>query len=231
VETQALEEEQDIIALLATQGEDDSDFDEDEFDTSLPDDTEALKQMLEREREIKQKRNKTLKKREQAIHRMQEEQDAMKKRLDELMTKSEQSPNVEAEKREREEAHQKWRDSVADDPSKAVDFATWQMGEMQENMVNYLAKMQTSFDSQIAELKGEMSPDKQKYRDKINSLKRNPEFSDMDDNTILKFIRATESLKQPRGSIGGRRAEANPSEEQALEEARKKYRQMFGNEL
>lgn len=226
------EEEKDIIDILSTQGQEVDEEEVEGLPTELPDDPDELKQLVADYQERVSKRNKTIKKRSDATHRMQEEIEALKSQVETYQSQSTQASTAEAQKQEQEKAYAEWRDSVSDDPSKAVDFATWQAGQMQDRMVDYIAKMQSSLEGQIAALKGEMNPEKQKYRDKIATLKQNPDFSDLDDDTAIKFIRATEQIKLgPRGTIGGKPVPTQKTREKRLDELRKRAKEHMQNGL
>jgi len=200
-EAQALEEEEvDVVSLFATESEEDDDGYEDEVES---DDLDAVKERLA-------KRNKSLRKSKQAIHRVTEENKALLERLEriEQSMSNKSAPNAEVQQQEREKALAEWRDSVAENPEKAVDFATWQASQIQDSVVGYLAEMKREFASQLAEIRGATNPEKLKYEAELNMMRSNPEFDGLDDDVLLKFIRAskTANSKIPRGSLGGKRA-------------------------
>lgn len=221
-----VEENEDIISLLASQGAED---DDEEVSEEIDTDTEDIEELKARI----SKRNKSLKKSKQAVHRVQEEKDALLQRIEELERKMQApaSTDVEAQKREQEEALKKWRDSVEDDPSKAVDFANWQMTQMQENFSDVLVKMQQGFDAKLAEIKGEINPEKMKYRDQIGKLRQNPAFAELDDNALMAIIRSSEGIKIPRGGVGGQPVKKVGDPDQAYKEAREQYAKLLNNGL
>lgn len=230
-EVQAKEVEQDLIDLI-TMSSDESEGDDDVegLPSELPDDPDELKQLVVDYQNRVSKRNKTVKKRTEATHRMQEEIEALKSQVDSFKNQSTQASTVEAQKQEHDKAIAEWRDSVSDDPSKAVDFATWQTTQMQDKVVNYIASMQQKFDDQIAELKGATNPTRQKYQAKIDQLKSNPRFAGFDDDQLM-VLAETLSEAKPRGPIGGKPVNATVSKEKKLDELRKKAREYMNNGL
>ena len=211
------EEEVDVISLLATQSEEVIDEDDDSEEEST--DSGVLKERLA-------KRNKSLKKSKQAVHRIQEENEALQTRLEKLEEKLASNPpsatDTEAKNREQKEALEQWRTEIGDNPEKAVDFSNWQMTNLQDNIVNYIAEMKTAFESEIAELRGATNPDKLKYQEQIDRLKSNPELSGIDDKALMQFIKATSGVKVPRGGVGGQRATVKPEEFKMDDEIRRK---------
>jgi hypothetical protein len=230
VENEAEVVEQDIIDILAAQGEVVDDNDEEyEVADELPEDADALKALLLRERDIKSKRNKSLKKSKEATHRMQEEIKALQRQAEESRSTT-QAPDVEAQRLLRNEADEKLRDSVNDDPGSVVDLLNDRVGSLQDNVVNVVTSMQAEFDKQIAELKGEMSPQKIKYRDKINQLKANPKFASLSDDVLLTIVEGMSDVRVPRGGqISGRKATVTVDPEQGKKDAREKYAKFFEN--
>ena len=216
MENEAIEQEEvdTLIDLLANEGEESSEeVAEIDVDT---DDIEILKERIA-------KRNKSLKKSKQANHRIQEERDAVQARLDEIERKiTAQPPNVETENREQSEAYEKLLDSVNDNPSLAVGL----IKETQDKMIDYLAKQEASYEAKIAAIKNDLDPEKNKYRDDIARLRSNPELKDVDEDSLIKFIKASSGLK-PRGTIGGRKASLAKDPDAQLKDAREKYRKMF----
>ena len=207
----------DVLSLLANQSEDDGDEEvEEELTDEIPEDAEELKAMLLREREIKSKRNKSLKKSKQAQHRTQEENELLKQRLDSLEQRLNGSqPNVEAEKRELEA--QEWRDRVADDPTQAIGYADWQQKNLEDRVANYLGSMESRFAEQLGALKGAVDPEKTRYRDTIEALRRKEGFSELDDDTLLKVAKGFEGAKSiPRGDIGGHKPTQKPQEKKVV---------------
>lgn len=223
-ENVAEEEVVDIVDLLATQSEEIDEHD-DEIDLDT-DDVEVLKERIA-------KRNKALKKSKQAIHRLQESESTLLDRMEQLESKFNSSQSTQStgdDDRKREEALAAWRESVSDDPSKSIDFAMTQINDSQGKMVDYLATFQDEVMKQIAELKGDMNPEKQKYREKIATLKTNPELADQPDDVLLKMVKALEGANNhPRGPIGGKRATATKDPAKELDELKERYRKQMGN--
>jgi hypothetical protein len=158
---------------------------------------------------------------------MQDELKAVQEQLEALKTVN-NAPNIEAQNAEWKEVQQKWQDSVKDTPELAVDYTNYQVQEMQARTADLIEKMQNSFDEKLERITSEMNPEKLKYRDKIDMLKQNPDFAEMDDGTIMKFIKATEKVPiAPRGTATGKRPTAKTSSDDALKAAKEKYRKMF----
>jgi SMC interacting uncharacterized protein involved in chromosome segregation len=233
---EALEEkneqyEEDLIDLLASQSEqDDGEGNVDEIPDELPDDPDELRAILNKTRDQVRKRNRIIRQKDKTSHRKDEELEALQRQIDELRNNSTNASNVEAQKQEQQKAIDEWRDSVSEDPSKAVDFATWQANEMQSRVVDYLAQMQQSFNDQIASIKGEINPTRQKYRGKIEQLKLNPKFAGFSDDQLMVLAESLSEVK-PRGSIGGKPIVAEKAKEQKLEELRKRAREYLQNGL
>jgi len=215
--TENEEVEKDIIDYLKVEDEDSA---EEEIDTET-DDLDELKDRIS-------KRNKTLKKSKQAQKRMQQEIDDLKGIVDKFRDDRESAPNKEAQQQEYKETLEKWRESVRDEPEKALDYAEARIGQMQDQMVDFLAKQQASLESRFGEIDGKLDPERAKYRDKINALRTNPDFEGMDDETLLKFAKALDT-RIPRGTIGGRPAKVEATEEQRLEKLKEQYRKQFNN--
>lgn len=224
METQELEEEVNVMDLLAdTESDEGSDFEyeDEEVDADEEVGADVLKERLS-------KRNKSLKKSKQAIHRMQEEQSALQKQFEELkasMNSNQQAPvDVEAQKKARSEELEEWRNSVADDPGKAVDFASWQTKQTQEQVVDYIVEMRKEYDAQIAELKGATNPDRQRYAEELKAMSVNPKWNKLDTDTQIEVIKSMKGAvgKSPRGGIGGKRATVEPEEFKMTDEIKKR---------
>lgn len=225
-DTNEVEEESLLDLLAAESGQSEDEYDEEIDETNeLPDDPEALRALLLKEREIKSKRNKSLKKSKEANHRIQDELKALQDSFEEFRSSPNQSPDVEAQKREQAKAYEELRDSVNDDPSKAVDLIT----DMQNKTVDFLARQQAEFDAKLNKITKDLDPERHKYRDQIATLRNNPRLANLDDDSLIAVIEATGSVK-PRGSIGGRRATVAPVDsDEAYKAAREKYAKMYGD--
>jgi predicted nucleic acid-binding Zn-ribbon protein len=213
--SEALEDTEvvDVLALLPNEGGDELNEEaEEELSDEIPEDVEELKAMLLREREIKTKRNKSLKNSKKATHRIQEENDLLKQRLDALETKLTGSqPNVEVEKLELEA--QEWRDRVADDPTQALGYADWKNKHLEDRVANYLGEKMQEFESQLGALKGAVDPEKAKYRETIDTLRTKEGFSELDDDVLLAVAKGFDGAKSvPRGGIGGHKPTQQPQE-------------------
>lgn len=207
-EAQVLEEQEevDVLSILAEQGQV-ADTEDDEDQGEIPDDAEALKAMLLKERELKSKRNRSLKKSKQAIHRTMEENEALRKRLEEIERKVE-SRRSEDSGRDSEQAAREWAEKVADDPSQAIAYADWKQSQLEDKLAKYLGGVVEELRNEIGGLKGAVNPDMAKYRDKIAAIREsNEELADLDDAVLLKVAKVLDGTKvrNPRGAIGGRR--------------------------
>lgn len=185
----------DVMSLLANESEDEDD-DDHEDGAEAGESIEAVQARLS-------KRNKSLKKAKQAQHRTQEENELLKKRLDDLERRLTGSqPNVEAAKEEQEA--QEWRDRVADDPTQALAYADYKQKNLEDRVANYLGTKLQEFESKFGSLQSAVDPEKQKYKDQIESLRRKDGFSALDDDTLLTVVKGFERSKLlPRGGIGG----------------------------
>jgi len=225
------EEVVDVMELVANQSDEDEDIVDDddlESDGDLPDDLEGLKALLLKEREIKRKRNKSLKKSKQAGHRIQQENENLQKRLDAIESKlndsSSQSDNkVEAEEHERQV--QEWQDRVADDPTQALGYMDWKQKILQDKLANYVGGMEQRILSQLDAMKSATNPDAIEYKSEIEALRQNPQFADMDDNVLLSVAKAFKGtmVKKPRGTIAGKKPRSmKPEEFELTDEERMK---------
>jgi small-conductance mechanosensitive channel len=217
VDNEALEEveEVDVISLMTEQvGDDDNEEVEDIADDTIPETVEELQEALKREREIKAKRNKSLKKSKQATHRIHEENEALRLRLDEIDRRIGQSQAApEAENLEKE--IQEWQDRVGDDPSQAVAYTDWKQSKFEEKVANYLGTQMTELREMISGLQSATNPEVIQYRDKMNALRNRDEFADLDDSVLLALAKglSTTKIKKPRGGIGGGKVTAPPKPE------------------
>lgn len=221
METPELEEEVNVMDLLANnESAEEDDYEDEDEEMAEEVDSDELKARLN-------KRNRSLKKSKQAIHRMQDESSAQEKRIAELEAKinsTSTSPDPEAARKARSEELEEWRNSVADDPSKAVDFSTWQAKQTQDSVVDYIVEMRKEYDAQIAELKGASNPDRQTYAKELKAMSENPKWSGLDDDTKIEVIKSMKGAvgKLPRGSVGGKRASVEPEEFKMTDEIRKR---------
>ena len=221
------EEEQDIVDFFAKQG---AEVDEVEDDgQELPESADELKALLLAEREKVSRRNKTIKMREKALDRINEERESILSKLDELSAAQNQASTTETQNQEYKETLEKWRDSVDDDPKKAIDFALWQINETQSKTADFLAQMQATYDQKLEAIQGDLDPEKLKYRSKIDGLRQNEEFADLDDATLLRFIKAGEKVRIPRGAIGGKKAEVAVDPNQKYDEIREQYKKFMNS--
>lgn len=218
-EDAALEEveEVDIIEALAKQGIEDDDFDDDEdVPGELPDDPEALRALLLKEREIKSKRNKSLKKSKQAIHRTNEENEQLRERLDKLERLAESASNDGGENLEQQA--QEWADRVLDNPVEAIKYTDQKQRMLEDKIANYLGGFKQEMLEMISGVKSQTNPERLKYENEINMLRNNPKFASLDDGTLIELVKGLKSAK-PRGSVGGERAGREVGNENKVSEA------------
>lgn len=224
------EVEQDFASLLAVESEEVSEEVDDVYSGELPEDPAELKQMLIDAQSRVGKRNKTLKMRTDANHRIQDELKAVQDQLEVLKNSNNQAPNVEAQSAERKEARTNWQDSVAEKPEVGIDYTDMQVSELKDNFATYITEMKASQEARIEELEARLDPERMKNREKIDQLRSNPALANMDDDTLMAFLKAGSGIKQTRGSIGGRRAEQKPTAEKQLEADRKRAKEYFAND-
>lgn len=207
--TEEESESLDIISLLAKkneeEGEEYDEIDEHEED-DIPDDPEKLKELLRREREIKRKRNYSLKKAKQTNHRLLEESDAYRERLDKLEAMMNGIQSGKGAEDLGDEIQQ-WQDRVADDPAQAIEYANWKQSMLEEKIANYLGVKFNEFEQKFGALKTATDPEYVKYRSQVEALRSNPKFASLDDDTALAIVKelSEAKIKKPRGDIGGNR--------------------------
>jgi exonuclease VII large subunit len=223
VDNEALdyEEETDVLSLIANESDESDEQYEEEDDA--PTTLEEALALLGKEREIKSKRNKSLKKAKQAVHRTMEERDALSQRLDQLESRLNTQPNGEADKYEQQV--QEWQERVADDPSQAVAYTNWMQKNMEDKVANYVGSEIHGLKQMIAELKGATDPEKIAYKSDIERLRSSDAFAELDDNALLAVAKAMKGtkVKNPRGSIGGGRAATDNQPFKMTDEMRIKF--------
>jgi len=201
------EEEVDVFSLLAPDIEEEVDDTEDDDDDSIPETLEELREALKREREIKAKRNKSLKKSKQATHRVQEENKDLLDRLDRLEQRvsNVQQPNQGTENLEKEV--QEWQDRVESDPSQALAYTDWKQSKFEEKVANYLGTQFGELREMIGGLQNATNPEVIKYRDQVEALRRKEEFSQLNDDALLAIAKGLSGtkIKRPPSTIGGQR--------------------------
>lgn len=196
------EDEVDVMSLLADESVE-SDIDE-EIDSAVPETIEELKEALIREREIKTKRNHSLKKSKQATHRIQEENEALLKRLDSMDQRITSSqPNQEAEKLEQEA--QEWRDRVEENPADAIGYTDWKQRQFEDKVATYIGREFEDIKSMIGGIQQAADPEVIKYQTQISALRQKEGFSELDDATLLVVAKGLSGakVKSPRGSVSG----------------------------
>lgn len=226
-ETLVDEEEVNIIDLIADQGDlTDNEDDKQEEELPMPDDIEGLKALILKEREIKSKRNHSLKLSKDANARIVSEMAEMQKRMDDF-DKRESPPDNRAEEAERlAQVEQEWLDRVTDDPSKAVDYANYKTELLEDKLAKYVSALENKYESKLAEIKGAYDPDKLQYKAELLKLKSDPNFEGLDDDTLLRIVKSLSNakVKSPRGTVGGGRGlqKLDPSKFEMDDDIRKK---------
>ena len=205
-------EEVDVLSLLAdTQGEEEQD---EVVNDSEPTTYEEAMLALSKEREIKTKRNQSLKKSKQATHRVQEENDALLRRLDKVEERMvAQQPNQEAERLAQEA--QDLKDRAIDNPDEMPAYMEYVNKQSEQRIANYIVKMQSSIDARLDGLQSTTDPERVKYQEQINTLKQKDGFSELDDATLFNVAKALTNakVKTPRGAIGGQPARSMKPDE------------------
>jgi len=195
------EEEVGVLDILANQGEE---VESEEVEDSEPDTLEDALEALKREREIKTKRNHSLKKSKQATHRIQEENEELLKRLD-LMDQRivGQQPNQEVAKLEQEA--QELLDRAIDNPEEMPKYVDYVQKQSEGRIANFLADKFASIEQSISGLKQETDPEMLKYQSQMDQLRTTAGFADLDDNSLLAVTKALSGakVKKPRGTVGG----------------------------
>lgn len=210
---EVVEEEVDIISLITPDLEaaEEEELDEVVSD-EVPDTVEELQALLKLEREKIGKRNKTIKKGKQAMHRMQDESKDLLQRLDRLDQKvGDLQPNPGTEKNDQED--QEWRDRYDNDNSQALDYTDHKNSRLEGKVADYLVLLEQRFNEKIEAIQSASNPNLIKYQDKIDALRRNPKFADFDDDTMLTLAMELDGakIKRPPAAIGGgRRANKIP---------------------
>ena len=212
-------EEVDVLSLMATESQE-SDEQDEESEDGAPETLEDALALLERERDIKSKRNKSLKKSKQAIHRTQEENDALRSRLDQLESRLNSQPSGEADTYQQEV--EKWQERVADDPSQAVEYTNWVQKTMEDRVANYVGSEISQLKQTISELQGATDPERVQYRSEIDRMRQNEAWADLDDSTLLTIVKGLKGSKVKRvpGGIGGGKVSTAPKEFKVTDELR-----------
>ena len=194
-------EQVDVLSLMASESQED---DEDEVDEDT-EDVDVLKERVS-------KRNKSLKKSKQAIHRLQEENDALMERLDRLegQINSNKGQDTAVDPAKLEQEAQEWMDRVADDPVNAIKYADWKQSQLEQGLSNWAQKFEDKMMQKLNALDSATNPERIKYESEIGILKQRPEFKDMADEQLIPFAKMLKETKvsRPRSPVGGQRAEA-----------------------
>lgn len=211
------QEEVDVISLLASQSQNEQDDDYEDDDDAIPDDIEGLRKALEREREIKRKRNKSLKMAKQAQHRTQAEYDALVERLEAIENRTSSAANNDGAAKLEQEA-QEWRDRVEDDPTKAVEYTDWKFSMFEDRLARFIQTELGKVSGMVNELQQKTDPERQKYADQIAALRQ--AGLDLDDASLLNVAKTLSGakVKAPRGSVGGQRPAKQEQSRETLSE-------------
>lgn len=189
-------EEVDVLSLLAAQSEEE----EDEVEEDESDDVDVLRERIS-------KRNRALRKKEKAIERMQQEYDAVVERLEKLENAppKPQGGTVDRENQEREA--QEWIDRVADDPVNAIKYTDKKQAQFEERVAAFLGDKLGQIEQMIQSLDGRTNPERVKYEQEIETLRRLPEFRDKSDEELIPVAKVLKSskVKSPRGVVNGRK--------------------------
>ena len=205
-------EEIDVLSLMASQSDEDDENETDDDDDT--EDTEVLKERVA-------KRNKSLKKSKQAVHRLQDENKSLMDRLDKLEglvnSKNDgQSNTVDAAKLEQQA--QEWMDRVADNPAEAIKYADWKQAQLEQGLNNWATKFEERMMSKIGVLEGVTNPERIKYENEVAILKQNPDFEGYTDEQLIPFAKMLKNTKvrRPPGTVGGKRASEQKEKRFAL---------------
>lgn len=207
-EHEALEEIEEVDAFsLISKNEDDDHDTGDEIDT----DTEDIEELKERI----SKRNKSLRKSKEAIHRIQDENQALVERLEKLEARlsqesGERDTAVDPAKLEQEA--QEWADRVADDPVNAIKYADYKQEQLERGLNRWADSFEKKMLDMIGGLESKTNPERLKYESELAVLKQNPEFKGMTDEQLLPVARMLKNtkVKRPPGSVGGKRVTEKP---------------------
>lgn len=193
-------EEVDVLSLMASQSDEEEDVADDDDDSE---DVEVLRDRVS-------KRNKSLKKSKQAIHRLQDENSALMERLEKLEQAVTHNGQGEPDQAKLEQEAQEWMDRVADDPAQAIKYADWKQAKLEQGLSNWAANFQEEVMGVIAELKGAVNPERQKFEKELAYLRNDPDFEGWSDDQLLPIARKLggTKIKRPRGSLAGNRAKS-----------------------
>lgn len=191
-------EDVDVLSLIGNQAEEDVD----EEDIDDDEDLDTLKERLS-------KRNKSLKKSKQAIHRIQEENETLQKRLDALESTVNNRRDTTDSANDEQEA-QEWADRVLDNPAEAIKYADYKQKKLEAGISNWATTFEAKIMERLDALDGKTNPELQVYSDALAVLRADPDFQGMSDNELLPFARKLKNMKvrQPRGSVAGKKAPA-----------------------
>lgn len=204
------EEELDLVGILATQGENDE-IDDEELDGDEPKTLEEWQERAKMLEERVSKRNRSLKKAKEAVHRAGKEKSealALYEKLEAKLNSSERS-NKGSEDLERQA--REWMEKVEIDPTKAIEYADWKQSQLESKIASYLESKFSGFEQKINALMGATNPERLQYKEEIDMLKSNPQFAELDENVLLTLAKGLKSakVKSPRGTATGSRATAD----------------------
>lgn len=194
------EQEVDVLSLLATQSDTEVDEEEDE----APETLETALEQIQALRERVSKRNKSLRKSKDAQHRTQDEYNALAERLEAL----EQRPSPTNDRSEQQEQEAlAWRDRVDDDPKEAIGYVDSKLASFEDRMARFMESKFGEISGKMTEWQGATNPERREYAKQMETLRGNPAFASLDDDTLLTVAKglATAKVKTPPAGIGGNR--------------------------
>ena len=204
MEIEAIEEETDVMSLLANQGGDvdTEDVDEEDQGGKAPATIEEYQALLERKDEIIGKRNKSIKKAKDAQHRTQDERDAALAKLSDN-AKSSDSNRSDSEAERLEQRNQDRKDRFEENPLSVFDEMDERNGQIARFVQNELATLR----GELTELKSATNPERMKLADQVSTLRRLPELENVGDDALYSMAKALVGarVKAPRGTVSGKR--------------------------
>lgn len=208
------DEEFDVLSILTNQSEEAEDDYEDELDeevdldTDMPEDVEGLKALLQKEREIVNKRNVSLRKSKAANKRILEEKGSLESRFDlleEKINKPNESVSGEAERQRLAQEAQAWSERIEDDPTQAVGYIDWKQEALEKRIGSYLENSTRVMLERLDGLSKRTDPEMVKHQSTIDKLKSSTQFAGLDDTALLTIAKSVDGVKVgPRGAVGGK---------------------------
>lgn len=204
-------EEKDILSIFAEQGEEAEEIDEldDEVDNDgeLPSTVEELQALVQKEREIVNKRNVSLRKSKAATKRVLEEKSSLESRFDQLEEKingTTSTASTEVERQQAEQQAQDWKQRIDDDPSESAAYVDWKQDQLEKRLGSYLENFTAVVTGKLDGLNQRTDPDMVKHQATVNKLKSLPQFEGLDEKALLVVAKSFDGVKVgPRGGVGG----------------------------